>query len=625
MKQSRLLFGLVLGGVLLFSGTSCVDSSFLDETVTEDLTKEKLFGDSALTAGFLSNIYSKISMDIMPNRFGPGGLQTACDEAEFKANSDVKMDQMFVLGTINAVKVDWGFWKECYTKIRAVNVFLANLDGCPMAESAKVLYRAEARFLRAWYYFMLVRHYGGVPMLGDLIYDNENYESMDMTRATFADCIEYIVSECEAAARDLPMRRNGVTFGRASSGSCWGLICRARLYAASKLYNGTTHTDNEQLKPLVGYPTYDKERWLPAIEAAEKIISSGDFQIYDRHMDRDGNEIPGWGRTAIFDPSDCNTYNTYKDKKYTSGAYCCHIFTYHGDAGLGRESNFFPPTCGGGGDGGYPNLDLAEAFPMADGKPAIYQGNPTTPVEGDLTRSKYAYDRMKMGENRDPRFKFWFIWNGSTCYAPGFAENTIYTYQGVGATNDAINKATRTGLYFRKGTYFSKYLIGVPQTYCLIRFEEILLNWAEAMIEYHGAAVSKTPRQLGRYSLTPLEVLKMIREGAGIEPGDDGRYGLAEGIENSDDAMMEAIRLERRLELMTEGHRFFDVRRWMIAETTENCMIHGFEITRKLDGTESGRVINVRQHTFRNAAYFWPLPYDEVNRSETLLQNPYYE
>lgn len=115
----------------------------------------------------------------------------------------------------------------------------------------------------------------------------------------------------------------------------------------------------------------------------------------------------------------------------------------------------------------------------------------------------------------------------------------------------------------------------------------------------------------------------MIRERAGIEAGDDGMYGLQQGMDK--DAMREAIRLERRVELALEGHRFFDVRRWKIADKTENAVTHGFEITRKLDGTESGREVAVRQHVFRPAMYFWPIPYKEVTRSEELLQNPYYE
>lgn len=106
---------------------------------------------------------------------------------------------------------------------------------------------------------------------------------------------------------------------------------------------------------------------------------------------------------------------------------------------------------------------------------------------------------------------------------------------------------------------------------------------------------------------------------------EDGRYGLEEGIETDYKKMRDAIRLERRIELAFEGHRFFDVRRWMIAEETENKQMHGFEITRSVNGFEKGRIIPVRKHTFRQAMYFFPIPYKETVKSDDLVQNPYYE
>ena len=115
----------------------------------------------------------------------------------------------------------------------------------------------------------------------------------------------------------------------------------------------------------------------------------------------------------------------------------------------------------------------------------------------------------------------------------------------------------------------------------------------------------------------------MLRERAGIEPGDDGMYGLKKNM--SYEEMQEAIRLERRIELAFEGHRFFDVRRWMIAETTQNQQMYGYKITRSTNGVEKGEKVPVRKHTFREAMYFFPIPYKETVKSEDLLQNPYYE
>ena len=120
-----------------------------------------------------------------------------------------------------------------------------------------------------------------------------------------------------------------------------------------------------------------------------------------------------------------------------------------------------------------------------------------------------------------------------------------------------------------------------------------------------------------------LYVLKAIRSRAGIEPGDDGMYGIPSSM--AQDKMREFIRGERRLELAFEGHRFFDVRRWKIAETTDNKMMHGLEITVNQDGSKSWREFEVAKHTFRPAMYFWPIPYDEIIKSGSLVQNPFYQ
>jgi len=88
--------------------------------------------------------------------------------------------------------------------------------------------------------------------------------------------------------------------------------------------------------------------------------------------------------------------------------------------------------------------------------------------------------------------------------------------------------------------------------------------------------------------------------------------------------MRQAIRDERRIEFAIEGHRFFDVRRWKIAEQTDNQMMAGMEVRLKFDGGKSYTRFNVRQRVFRKAMYFWPIPYGETSKSPNLIQNPNY-
>ena len=415
-------FMIVLVGLIAIP--SCTDGDFLDETQITDLDKERVFSDSTYTAGFLTQIYVDLGFDTHPTRFGQGGLQTACDEAEFKVSSSISTDVMFATGTVNPNTVSTDAWSKCYTNIRRCNVFLANVDKSPMLESAKTVYKAEARFLRAWYYFIMLRHYGGVPIIGDNIYTDK--DEIPMKRASFADMVDYIVSECEAAAKDLPTRRGGRQFGRASASCCYALESRLYLYAASKLYNGVSSeitTDPEMVK-ILGYPQSDNERWKTAADAAARVISLGIYDMYAYHQDDKGQSEPGWGFYAQFQYHDFLQYTTYGDKEYANGANCGNILTFKHSNSNEKEGFFYSPACGGNGNGGYIYHDLAALFPMKDGK--------------STADSKYEYDALNPNVNRDPRFANTVIYDGATCMNAGNGGYKVQTAKGYGATIDAI-------------------------------------------------------------------------------------------------------------------------------------------------------------------------------------------
>jgi hypothetical protein len=605
MKSIFYCFSLCVGLCFI---TSCSNRDFLDETQTTDLDEKTVFADSTYTAGFLTQAYVDLGFDTEPNRFSPGGLQCACDEAEFKMSSSNTTNVMFATGTINPVTVSSDAWETCYQNIRRVNVFLKHIDGCPMAENTKTVYKAEARFLRAWYYSVLLKHYGGVPLIGDSIYDTSS--AIKTTRDKYADCVEYIVSECETAAKDLPTLRTGRDNGRIGDGICKALISEVRLFAASPLFNGSDFAPADFDKELLGYPTYDKERWKTAVDAARAVITLNAYQLYERHYDGDGKAEPGWGYYAQFKPKDFYKYTDGPNGiTYDYGAYCGIILEKKRGDGLLAEQTFDPPSCGGSNPGGYAYSEMAEAYPMLDGK-AINQS------------TKYPYNPLKPTVGRDPRFNNSIISNGSICAGGGDFSHVVYTEKGTGSTSDAIYVGTPTGYFIRKSIHrqgAANYWIGPPQSRSLIRYAEILLNYAEAVNEYYGPDYTET---LGGKEISPYTILKAIRSRAGIEAGDDGMYGLKAGM--SQDEMREAIRLERKIELAFEGKRFFDVRRWMIADQTESQTMHGLEITKSNSGTETSRIIAVRTHVFRKAMYFWPIPYQETVKSKSLIQNPYY-
>ncbi len=603
------LFYFFLSIVSVWMYSSCSDD-FLGETETTNLDQAAVFADSTYTSQFLNQIYVDIGYDVKYDRYsGHGGLQTSSDEAAYKANTGLATDIMFATGSVNPVTVaEDDVWRKAYQNIRRVNVFFKYVDGCRMYESAKTEYKAEARFLRAWYYAMLLRHYGGVPLVYDDIY--ESVAEAQKERNSYADCVEYIVDEANKAAEDLPPTRSGNKFGRITSGACKALISRVRLYAASKLFNGSDFAPADYPKELVGYPEADQERWKLAVDAALDVIKSGRYKLYIHDKDENGNDYPGWGYYAALLPSDFYS-------KVGADVYSGTILEKKAGGGVGTQGAFAPPSTGGSGTGGYIYHDLVELYPMADGTPTVVNG-------------EYApnYTPTKPAENRDPRFTFIVAYHG--CSMKSNRQDTEINIS-LGTQQDAIYRGTPTGYYTRKFQTFPSHANQMVYGSCsqarpLIRYTEILLNYAEAVNEYYGPDHVDDFGESGKIS--PYIVLREIRKCAGIQPGEGGENGPnAYGIKDNmtPEEMTAAIRLERRLDLAFEGHRFFDVRRWMIAENTDSQMMHGLEVTKKEDGTLSSRVINARQHVFRKAMYLYPIPYKETVKSPKLLQNPYYE
>ncbi len=631
MRKNKVLLWLSF----LFLGIASCDSSFLDQTSTSDLDEKVVFGDSTYASGFLTNIYTSIGFDTDPDRFGGhnsgssnGGLQVACDEAEFRSSSSITTGMAFATGTVNPVIVTDDAWSTCYKQIRACNTFLKKIGTTPMTESTRQQYMAECRFLRAWYYYTLVRHYGGVPLIGDTLYRAD--DKVNAVRATYEECINYITDEVKQvlAMNVLRPRTSGSANGRISEGACYGFLSRVCLDAASPLHNnpegqwGTAETKN-----LLGYPSYSKERWLEAYKYAKSVMTmtSGDYRLFEVHADNDNGDVeePGWGYYAVQIAADFADVTSYKDFSYPYGAYQEMILQYKEPESIRMCDNFCPPSCGGDKYGGYIYWDLCEAFPMIDGK---YYDDPACKYYQTDAHLRDSIHHIHPKMYRDPRFSNVVTVNNMKQMSAGDPSHMVYTCIGDGATEDAIYSGTPTGLYIKKMVHRNcagNYFVAPPVSRPLIRYAEILLNYAEAVNEYYGPDFSES---LGNEEMSPLEVLKRIRRRAGIEAGADNMYGLKSNM--TQEEMRDAIRLERRLELCFEGFRFFDVRRWMIADKTDNATMHGLELTHKGSNMNEGytwRVVDVRTHVFRKSMYFWPIPYSETVKNKELIQNPYYE
>lgn len=578
----KFLFAFALcASFLLFS---CKKGGFLDQTVTTSLNEQTTFSDSVNAMAFLNNIYVNIGFATDPRRFSGGGyaagLDASSDEAEGPNASTSNGFVQFATGTVSPSVVPDDAWRVPYANIRAVNQFLKHLPTIPFNASLKTQTKAEARFLRAWYYAMMLQHYGGVPLIGDTIFAAADI--IPAKRNSYRACVNYILSECDAAAQDLPVTQTGSLYGRISKAACLALKARVLLFAASPLFNnGGTAKGIAGLDSIVAYQDTDPNRWRLAADAAKAVIGLNAYSLY-----YDSTSIAGelgYGFQRLFTLRYNSEYILARmmgDNKYLEGLW---------DA----------PSRGGSG-GPFPYQELVDSFPMKNGK--------------SITDATSGYDPKNPYKNRDPRLNYSILHDSSLRKV--FAANQPAPLQlymntavtpAVPSSGDAVYKGTPTGYYIFKMVdpgVINNDLAASMRCLPLIRYAEILLNFAEATNEADGP----TPEV--------YQAVEAIRRRAGLRP-----YQLPLGL--TQDQMRTAIRNERRIELAFEGFRFFDVRRWMIADQTDNLLMHGMEVDRA--GTNvSYKQFDVRKHNFTKAMYLWPLPLQEIAKSPELQQNPLY-
>src|SRR5258708_1320608 len=140
---------------------------------------------------YLNNIYADMPMGF--NRIDNDMLETGTDDAMPSRNgSNI---QIFIQSSLTSGNNPDNSWSQNYASIRKVNLFLANVGVVPVP-SLLPYWRAEARFLRALFYFELLKRYGAVPLIGDTVYPSGAV--IRSPRSSFDACVNYIVSDCDS-------------------------------------------------------------------------------------------------------------------------------------------------------------------------------------------------------------------------------------------------------------------------------------------------------------------------------------------------------------------------------------------------------------------------------------------
>ena len=576
MKLS--IFGFSAAVVILFFAVpSCSKkgADFLDKTESGNINEPITFADSIRTMEFLNGIYQGVQNNYKQTFLTNYGSMADCtDEGEVmwtgSANYPVPINQGNLSATYAWVSNCWSHW---FSRIRNSNIYLKNVKKSPLSAAMQSRTTGEVRFLRAWYYHQLVRFYGGVPLVGDTTYSPD--ELISEGRNSLEECINYIVSELDAAAQLLPDDMPGADYGRVTRGAALALKARTLLYAASPLFNGGYDGNSgfaaaPEQKVLVSYPSYDANRWKVAADAFKAVMDMNKYSLYE-----DNTTAAGYGFYKVF------------HLRVNNEA----IFSMMDPPNTRLEGMWLPPTRGGQG-ASYPGQQLVDAFPMKDGKAIT-----------DLTS---GYNPVNPYVNRDPRFYYTVLYNGAMFRGTSTTtQSPVYTYFGAPTDGMGVSSyTTRTGYYCRKmlnneGTGNTNR--SIPE----IRYAEILLSYAEATNEFSG------PTQ------EVYDAVQAIRRRAGLAP-----FELPAGLTKED--MRQAIRNERRIELAYENQRYFDIRRWKVAHDPEIVILRGIKWTK--DGSTYKRedIVADPRAFSHPAMYLFPIPSTEMGRQKKFVQNPGY-
>ena len=485
---------------------SCADLNYSEVNTRDEAWTYEYFENG------IKNMVFDVYAQLYNNEFESNSayfLAGATDEAQYALETGAVNN--YVNGGWSAANPYSNTWTKSYTAIAEVCMYLEKIDQADISDwkynssypnwvQQMELFPYELRFLRAYFYFELLRTYGDVPLVTTTL---TNAQANTIKRAPADEIVNFIVDELDAIAPYLPVSyvtEVGAEIGRATRIAAYALKARTLLYAASPLFN----------------PSGDKAKWEKAAEACKFVLDHAD--IWGLKLSAYGSL---WGHDAFFNPE--------------------LIF------GLGRgESNSFemanyPVGIENGASGNCPTQSFVDQFEYQDNGQTFAQRYPGTV---DLTQDN-PYEGL------DPRFALTVVKNGDLWPSNGSQQKVMETFQG-GFNASPKYGATPTGYYLRKYVDGSCVTTADNQTrrrhtWIIFRLGEFYLDYAEAVFHATGSANDAT------YGMTANEAVNKLRTRSDIQ--------MPKFTEDGE-AWVERYERERLVELAFENHRFWDVRRW---------------------------------------------------------------
>lgn len=558
----------------------CYDKDMVESSDEDALTEEKVYSNPTYTRRVVYNLYGSMRELQSANNGSASRLQSmatncallddATDDAAVNP-SGVPVLRRHINANIsaNSNPVDGTHpWTWYYKAIRSANDFLANVDRSPLDAEEIASLKAEARFLRAFFYHELFRWFGAL-----VIYEEKGdpFAFETTQRETLEQTVEWIVKEFDAVAQPgvLPDTHGDAEFGRATRGMALAYKARTLLYAASPLHaeagSGVT--------------------WAQAAQAAWDMIQYADEgSKYELYVDPNAPEL-SFRHLFVTRGIDNN-----------NGGNKEIILSYMRENSADMYNNLpsLAPWNINKACSTNPSQWLIDSYDMLDGsEPILGYRNETEPIINEAS----GYDEQHPYANRDPRLAQTILFDGATWPLVNGAPVKLDI-----STLESFRESGYFLLKFLDERIDHRMSGTTCQNFIMMRYAEVLLNYAEALNEAENSAEArqKAVTQLNR-----------IRTRAGV--------GLLKAQDYDQNSLRERIRKERRVELCFEEHRFFDIKRWKIASTVMKRPKMGIN---KVNGVYVRSKIG--DCTYNPRMNLMPIPMSEVSNCPLIYQNPGY-
>lgn len=608
LKKLSIICGLSLSTILL---SGCSDYLNVSDDLAAEMTMEEVFNNTSYARRFHRYIYTGIpdvSNIIITSAYaGLTGLDNpwpAVSDELKAAQNNVKTIPVVGYHAGSASLSRW----ELYRQIRQANEFMTYAHTIPqngdvadfIDEKELVSLKNEARFLRAYYHFLLFELYGPIPIVTEIA--NPSASDLDYYRNSVDEVVSFIDEELNACYDLLPEKElntdGTINQNRAAAptkGAALAILAKLHVYAASPLFNGG-YSEAVSLKDNQGkqlFPSKDDNKWNKAVTALQRLIDyahAGRYSLYK--IVKNGEIDPTESLYQLFQASVNNSEAIWQTSKNSWG----------GVNGEGRERRCTPRAIYSGFGCVGVLQEAVDDFLMSDGK---------------SIKESPLYEETGIGEDgvpnmykkREPRFYQAVTYSGKVWQK---TTKQIYFYKGTGDDNSKgdmsysgylLYKGMNRDLLNQGSNSKSQYRAGM-----LFRLADFYLLYAEALNHTNPS----DPRI--------IQYVDSVRYRAGIPL----LKNIKPEIIGNQELQEKAIRHERRIELFAEGQRYFDVRRWICAEEEgyqQGGPVHGMDMNANSLNEFMHRTA-FETRIFERRMYLYPIPLAEIQKSKKLVQNP---